>query len=850
MRRSAAPSSLGNPAKRPKFCVPFKSPIQSICSSNIMEKDIKKPLLDQTHKDSVNDIPKDTNVRESSTALICAPQVTEKEPNTTESTLSSSSVNNSQQQNTNKDRVHKKWEGDAILITCGRSVTLLDMEGKEIGKGTGYKSTELETLKEDETLFVGGKEIQIMSILNEEMFKSGKCFSSAGQMVTETLETQKETLTSKPFVNPHKDKQQTVNVVKNVSVTPRYDPSAPDALVMPRPSPGHQWQNNKNSLPLVDVVVDPYLSIHLRPHQRDGIKFLYECIMGYRDIAGQGAILATLYKQGPYGGKPVIKQALIITPGSLVRNWHQEFKKWLGTERLSVYAVSSDKRVEEFSLTTIYPVLIISYEMFVRAYDIIQKLKFDVVICDEGHRLKNTVIKTTSLIMSLPTRRRIVLSGTPIQNDLQEFYSIVEFCNPGILGTSAAFRRVYEGPIVASRQPDATKEEIELGEDRATELARLTKLFVLRRTQEINNQYLPPKCEIVLFCRPSPLQQLLCCRMIKSCLMGQFDGSPHLICIGALKQLCNHPGLIYPKIKKAEQSSEDTDELVYKGLSEYYPADFNTDSYLLQHSGKLVVLAALLDELHSTNPSEKIVLVSNQTKTLDILQKFCEEKDYKYLRLDGQTPTNRRQELVNRFNIVFLLSSKAGGVGLNLVGASRLVLYDIDWNPANDLQAMARVWRDGQKKQVYIYRFLTTGTIEEKIYQRQISKQGLSGAVIDARDTNEVQFSQEDLKDLFTMNEITDCDTHDLLSCTCRSGNDNQAEITELGPVRSCQLGVLKITQEKKKNLSMDELMSWKHISGEEACKHSDWFLSSAAGNKKQIAVTLNRLIKNKHRLE
>lgn len=452
-----------------------------------------------------------------------------------------------------------------------------------------------------------------------------------------------------------------------------------------------------------------------------------------------------------------------------------------------MYAVSSDKRVEEFSLTTIYPVLIISYEMFVRAYDIIQKLKFDLVICDEGHRLKNTAIKTTSLIMSLPTRRRIVLSGTPIQNDLQEFYSIVEFCIPGILGTSAAFRRVYEGPIVASRQPDATKEEIELGEDRATELARLTKLFVLRRTQEINNQYLPPKCEIVLFCRPSLLQlliyrQLLCCRMIKSCLMGQFDGSPHLICIGALKQLCNHPGLIYPKIKKAEQSSEDTDELVYKGLSEYYPADFNTDSYLLHHSGKLVVLAALLDELHSTNPSEKIVLVSNQTKTLDILQKFCKEKDYKYLRLDGQTPTNRRQELVNRFNskhlddFVFLLSSKAGGVGLNLVGASRLVLYDIDWNPANDLQAMARVWRDGQKKQVYIYRFLTTGTIEEKIYQRQISKQGLSGAVIDARDTNEVQFSQEDLKDLFTMNEITDCDTHDLLSCTCRSGNDNQAD--------------------------------------------------------------------------
>ncbi|XP_020903423.1 DNA repair and recombination protein RAD54B, partial [Exaiptasia diaphana] len=138
--------------------------------------------------------------------------------------------------------------------------------------------------------------------------------------------------------------------------------------------------------------------------------------------------------------------------------------------------------------------------------------------------------------------------------------------------------------------------------------------------------------------------------------------------------------------------------------------------------------------------------------TLDVIQRLCESSEYRYLRLDGNTATSKRQSIVERFNakysndFVFLLSSKAGGVGLNLIGASRLILYDIDWNPANDLQAMARVWRDGQRKKVYIYRLLTTGTIEEKIYQRQTTKQSLSGAVADAKKESKVEFTVEDIR--------------------------------------------------------------------------------------------------------
>ncbi|XP_060591362.1 DNA repair and recombination protein RAD54B-like [Ruditapes philippinarum] len=765
------------------------------------------------------------------------------------------------------NKKHKKWEGDAVLVTRGRSVTLYDIEGKEIGKGSGYKSAELASLKEDETLPIGGKEIQVMSLLTEDLFKSGKCFT--GNTVTSSAPLPKVPVknVSKPFSKPLKAGciDSTVSKPEPVVVKPRYDPTIPGALVMPAPSDSHQWQWNKRSLPVVDVVIDPYLSSNLRPHQREGVTFLYECVMGYRNYSGQGAILAddmglgktlqcisliwTLYKQGPYGGKPVAKRILVITPGSLVKNWHQEFKKWLGFERLQVYAVSSDKKVEDFMKTSLYPVLIISYEMFVRMFETLQQLTFDLIVCDEGHRLKNTNIKTTSLIMSLPTQRRVVLTGTPIQNDLQEFFSIVEFCNPGVLGTSAGFRRVYEDPIVASRQPGATKEEISLGEERGVELSRMTQMFILRRTQEINNKYLPPKRDIVLFCRPSALQltlyqQLLRCQLIRSCLSGSMSGSPHLICIGALKQLCNHPSLVYKKSLEHEDNKncEDYDEnrSVYGGLHSLFPEGFCIDKGLEEHSGKLAVLSSLLQHLNSVQSCkpEKIVVVSNHTKTLDLIQCLCDQIQYKYLRLDGQTPTSKRQELVQRFNskhspeFIFLLSSKAGGVGLNLVGASRLVLYDIDWNPANDLQAMARVWRDGQKNVVHIYRLLTTGSIEEKIYQRQISKQGLSGAVMDVREKNTaVQFSLEDLRDLFSVNMSTDCDTHDLLNCDCGARNTVQPVQQNIHTAtnRPCQLGVKAMP--KRQNLGMDELMEWKHLPSSVINKHPTWYLQDTIQN-------------------
>lgn len=207
------------------------------------------------------------------------------------------------------------------------------------------------------------------------------------------------------------------------------------------------------------------------------------------------------------------------------------------------------------------------------------------------------------------------------------------------------------------------------------------------------------------------------------------------------------------------------------------------DGAWVELSGKMHVLARLLAHLH-LRTDDRIVLVSNYTQTLDLFSQLCRERRYPHIRLDGTTSISKRQKLVNRFNdpskdeFVFLLSSKAGGCGLNLIGGNRLVLFDPDWNPANDKQAAARVWRDGQKKRVYIYRFLSTGTIEEKVYQRQMSKEGLQKVIQheqnDSLAAQENCLSTEDLRDLFTFQENVRSEIHEKMNCARCLSSDGE----------------------------------------------------------------------------
>ncbi|XP_039741053.1 DNA repair and recombination protein RAD54-like isoform X2 [Pteropus medius] len=560
-----------------------------------------------------------------------------------------------------------------------------------------------------------------------------------------------------------------------------HDPLEEGALVLYEPpvlSAHDQLKLDKEKLP-VHVVVDPILSKVLRPHQREGVKFLWECVTSRRIPGSHGCIMAdemglgktlqcitliwTLLRQSPEC-KPEIDKAVVVSPSSLVKNWYNEVGKWLGG-RIQPLAIDGgskdeiDQKLEGFmnqrGARVPSPILIISYETFRLHVGVLQKGSVGLVICDEGHRLKNSENQTYQALDNLNTSRRVLISGTPIQNDLLEYFSLVHFVNSGILGTAYEFKKHFELPILKGRDAAATEADRQLGEERLRELTSIVNRCLIRRTSDILSKYLPVKFEQVVCCRLTPLQTELYQRFLRQAKPadelreGKMSVSS-LSSITSLKKLCNHPALIYEKCVEEEDGFE----------------------------GKMLVLDYILAVTRSRS-SDKVVLVSNYTQTLDLFEKLCRARRYLYVRLDGTMSIKKRAKVVERFNspsspdFVFMLSSKAGGCGLNLIGANRLVMFDPDWNPANDEQAMARVWRDGQKKTCYIYRLLSAGTIEEKIFQRQSHKKALSSCVVDEEQDVERHFSLGELKELFTLDEASLSDTHDRLRCS-RCVNNHQ----------------------------------------------------------------------------
>nr|XP_020639027.1 DNA repair and recombination protein RAD54-like [Pogona vitticeps] len=579
-----------------------------------------------------------------------------------------------------------------------------------------------------------------------------------------------------------------------------HDPFEEGALVLYEPPPlsAHdQLKLDKDKIP-VHVVVDPVLSRVLRPHQREGVKFLWECVTGRRIPGSHGCIMAdemglgktlqcitlmwTLLRQSP-DCKPEIDKAVVVSPSSLVKNWYNEVGKWLGG-RIQPLAIDGGSKDEidnklagfmnQRGLRIPSPILIISYETFRLHAEVLQKGSVGMVICDEGHRLKNSDNQTYQALNSLNTSRRVLISGTPIQNDLLEYFSLVHFVNSGILGTAQEFKKHFEIPILKGRDADASESERHKGEERLKELISIVNRCLIRRTSDILSKYLPVKIEQVVCCRLTPLQSELYKRFLKQAKPaedlkeGKISVSS-LSSITSLKKLCNHPALIYDKCVEEEEG--------FVGALQLFPPGYSIKTLEPQLSGKMLVLDYILAVTRSTS-NDKVVLVSNYTQTLDLFEKLCRVRRYLYVRLDGTMSIKKRAKIVERFNnisspeFIFMLSSKAGGCGLNLIGANRLVMFDPDWNPANDEQAMARVWRDGQKKTCYIYRLLSTGTIEEKIFQRQTHKKALSSCVVDEEQDVERHFSLGELKELFTLNELTTSDTHDKFKCRrCVNGH-------------------------------------------------------------------------------
>ncbi|MCJ1486359.1 helicase, partial [Schaereria dolodes] len=417
---------------------------------------------------------------------------------------------------------HKTWDGDGILRITGGYAYLQDVSGKDMGRASCDTP-----LLPGSTLSVGGKDIEVDSLLSKEDYLAGRPFlnvkgAKPPNSVRKLPQPKAELVSKTAVLSEREEKKKILNVAAPKTIasqsqwknpvlastilpktdsarpSPRHDPNTPGAIIMKQPT----------SLPkgkqVVDVVVDPILSKHLRDHQREGVKFMYECVMGMRDFNGQGAILAdemglgktlqtiallwTLLKQNPiHEEAPVIKKALIVCPVTLINNWRKEIRKWLGNERVGVYVADNTKtRLTDFTMGKSYSIMIIGYEKLRTVQEELKKGSgIDIVIADEGHRLKTAQNKSAQAIKSLNTLRRVILSGTPIQNDLSEFFMMVDFVNPGLLGSFKTFTKEFEVPIVKSRQPNAFQKDVEKGEARNDELAALTAMFILRRTADI-----------------------------------------------------------------------------------------------------------------------------------------------------------------------------------------------------------------------------------------------------------------------------------------------------------------------------------------------------------------------------
>ncbi|XP_072298126.1 helicase ARIP4-like isoform X2 [Eucyclogobius newberryi] len=418
----------------------------------------------------------------------------------------------------------------------------------------------------------------------------------------------------------------------------------------------------------------------------------------------------------------------------------------------------------------------------------------DVVICDEGHRIKNCHASTSQALKSIRTRRRVVLTGYPLQNNLIEYWCMVDFVRPDFLGTRQEFSNMFERPILNGQCVDSTPQDLQLMRYRSHVLHSLLEGFVQRRGHDVLKEQLPSKEEHVILVRLSPLQ-----RALYTEFMNRFReaGNTGWLSLNPLKAFCvcckiwNHPDVLYEALQKENLASEqdlDLDDITSSrchatanqkpkpletpnpigGLSltqmqekanqviTYEWAKEIMDDYkpgVLENSAKMVLLFHLIEG--SVRKGDKMLVFSQSLSTLTVIEEFLAKqpvppspnstkpnqnwvRNINYYRLDGSTTASERERLINQFNDptntsawVFLLSTRAGCLGVNLIGANRVVVFDASWNPCHDAQAVCRVYRYGQNKRCHIYRLVCDFTLEKKIYDRQISKQSMSDRVVD-----------------------------------------------------------------------------------------------------------------------
>ncbi|KAM9365334.1 DNA excision repair protein ERCC-6 isoform 1-T2 [Pholidichthys leucotaenia] len=439
---------------------------------------------------------------------------------------------------------------------------------------------------------------------------------------------------------------------------------------------------------------------------------------------------------------------VIVCPATVMHQWVKEFHTWWPPFRVAVlhetgsFASNKEKLIPE--IVSCHGILITSYSAVRNMQDSLQRYDWHYAILDEGHKIRNPNAGVTVACKQFRTPHRFILSGSPMQNNLKELWSLFDFVFPGKLGTLPVFMEQFSVPITMGGYSNASPVQVQTAYKCACVLRDTINPYLLRRMKaDVKvNLSLPDKNEQVLFCRLTEEQRQVYQSFLDSKEVYQILNRDMQIFSGliALRKICNHPDLFSggPRMLRGIPEDQLTEE-------EHFG--------FWKRSGKLMVVESLLRLWFKQK--HRVLLFTQSRQMLDILEVFVRENAYSYLKMDGTTAISSRQPLIARYNedksiFIFLLTTKVGGLGVNLTGANRVIIYDPDWNPSTDTQARERAWRIGQKQQVTIYRLLTAGTIEEKIYHRQIFKQFLTNRVL--KDPKQRRFfKSNDIYELFTL---------------------------------------------------------------------------------------------------
>lgn len=401
---------------------------------------------------------------------------------------------------------------------------------------------------------------------------------------------------------------------------------------------------------------------------------------------------------------------LVMVPKSTLDNWKREFEKWTPEVKVLVLQGAKDDRaklINDRVLTSDFDVLITSYEMVLREKAHLKKFAWEYIIVDEAHRIKNEESSLAQIIRLFHSRNRLLITGTPLQNNLHELWALLNFLLPDVFGDSAAFDQWFENQ--GGDQDIVVKQ-----------LHKVLRPFLLRRVKSDVEKSLLPKKELNLYIGMSEMQVKWYQKILEKDIdavngaAGKRESKTRLLnIVMQLRKCCNHPYL-------------------FEGAEPGPP--YTTDEHLVFNSAKMVMLDKILKRMKAQG--SRVLIFSQMSRMLDILEDYCLFREYAYCRIDGGTAHEDRIAAIDEYNkpdsekFVFLLTTRAGGLGINLTTADIVILYDSDWNPQADLQAMDRAHRIGQKKQVHVFRFITENAIEEKVLERAAQKLRLDQLVI------------------------------------------------------------------------------------------------------------------------